>query len=81
LVNVSKRYRIAAAAHNLGRIMRLLFGIGKPKGLEDEGGFAALVQLLAARGWSIVLALKLIVAPMRGRLRFCEPATAIRFAA
>ena len=47
LVNVSKRYLIAAAAHNLGRLLRKLFGIGKPKALQGEGGLAALVQLRA----------------------------------
>ena len=49
LVNVSKRYQIAAAAHNLGRIMRLLGGIGKPKSLQGAGGLAALVSLLAKK--------------------------------
>jgi len=29
-----KRYLIAAAAHNLGRLMRGLFGIGTPRGLQ-----------------------------------------------
>ena len=48
-VNASKRYLIAAAAHNLGRIMRLLNGIGKPKSLQGEGGLAALAQLIAKR--------------------------------
>ncbi len=37
VVNVSKRYLIAAAAHNLGRIMRKLFGVGKPRTLQDLG--------------------------------------------
>ena len=46
LVNVSKRYLLAAAAHNLGRMLRKLFGVGKPKALQGEGGLAALVQLL-----------------------------------
>jgi transposase len=46
LVNVSKRYLVAAAAHNLGRLLRKLFGIGKPKALQGEGGLAALVQLM-----------------------------------
>jgi transposase len=46
LVNVSKRYLLAAAAHNLGRLLRKLFGIGKPKALQGEGGLAALVQLI-----------------------------------
>jgi len=53
LVNVSKRYLMAAAAHNLGRLMRLLSGIGKPKSLQGEGGLAALAQLLLARLTSI----------------------------
>ena len=48
LVNVTKRYLIAAAAHNLGRILRKLFGVGKPRALQGEGGFAALMQLLRA---------------------------------
>lgn len=48
LVNVTKRYLIAAAAHNLGRILRKLFGVGKPRALQGEGGFAALMQLLSS---------------------------------
>jgi transposase len=46
LVDVAKRYLIAAAAHNLGRVLWKLFGVGKPKALQAEGGLAALVQLL-----------------------------------
>jgi hypothetical protein len=46
LVNVSKRYLIAVAAHNLGRILRKLFGIGKPRVLQGEGGLAALAAFL-----------------------------------
>ena len=46
LVNVRKRYSIAAAAHNLGRLLRRLFGMGKPKACNDDGGLAALVHLL-----------------------------------
>jgi transposase len=49
LVDVGKRYLLAAAAHNLGRLMRLLSGIGKPKGLQGDGGLAALAQRLAER--------------------------------
>jgi transposase len=45
VMNVFKRYVIAAAAHNLGRILRKLFGIGKPKALQGEGGSSALAQL------------------------------------
>ena len=49
LIDVGKRYLMAAAAHNLGRLMRMLSGIGKPKALQDEGGLAALAQLLCTR--------------------------------
>jgi transposase len=34
LANVAKRYLIAVAAHNLGRIMRCLMGVGKPRVLQ-----------------------------------------------
>jgi transposase len=44
--NVSKRYLIAVAAHNLGRILRMLFGIGKPKVLQGLLVLAALTHLL-----------------------------------
>jgi transposase len=44
--NVRKRYLITVAAHNLSRILRLLFGIGKPKTLQGLHVLAALVQLL-----------------------------------
>jgi IS5 family transposase len=46
VVKLAKRYLIAVAAHNLGRIMRKLFGIGKPKALQGQGGLAARVYLL-----------------------------------
>lgn len=49
LVNVTKRYVIAAAAHNLGRILRCLTGIGKPRVLQGAGGVAALMARLIAR--------------------------------
>ena len=53
LANVTKRYLIATAAHNLGRILRKLFGVGKPKVLQGRSGLAALMQL--AMGWSITI--------------------------
>jgi transposase len=58
LVNVTKRYLIAAAAHNLGRILRKLFGVGKPRVLQGAAGLAALVQLLIA--W-----LRIALTPLR----------------
>lgn len=48
VVNVSKRYLIAAAAHNLGRILRKLFGVGKPRILQDLADVAMLMQLIVA---------------------------------
>ena len=49
---VRKRYQIAAAAHNLGVLMRKLFGIGTPRGLQAFGDLAlapylAILTLLA----------------------------------
>jgi transposase len=43
LVDVTKRYLIATAAHNLGRVLWKLLGVGKPRGLQgrkegSEGG-------------------------------------------
>lgn len=47
VAKVTKRYLIAVAAHNLGRILWKLFGVGKPKALQGEGGLAAPVHLIA----------------------------------
>jgi hypothetical protein len=44
LVDVSKRYLIATAAHNLGRILRTLFGTGKPRALQGRSGLLGLAQ-------------------------------------
>ena len=42
---VQKRYLIAVVAHNLGLIMRKLFGIGTARGLQAEGGLVCVVSL------------------------------------
>ena len=62
VVNVSKRYLIAAAAHNLGRILRKLFGVGKPKALQGEGGYSSLAQLLMSWAMTLLIALRRAVA-------------------
>jgi hypothetical protein len=54
VIDVTKRYLIAAAAHNLGRILRKLFGIGKPKTLQ--GGYVA--ETLAALVYLLGIALR-----------------------
>lgn len=41
---VYKRYLIAAMAHNLGRIMRALFGMGTPRGLQQFVDLGALLR-------------------------------------
>jgi transposase len=38
LEKVSKRYMVQVAAHNLGLLMRKLFGVGKPRRLQGDGG-------------------------------------------
>jgi transposase len=43
LEKVSKRYLVQVAAHNLGLLMRKLFGMGKPRTLKREGGLVLLL--------------------------------------
>jgi transposase len=43
LENLQKRYSIAAMARNLGLLMRKVFGIGTPRGLQAAGGLFASV--------------------------------------
>jgi transposase len=52
LEDVTKRYRIAAAAHNLGRILWKLLGVGKPRALQ--GGLG--VRTLAHPGMALLFA-------------------------
>jgi transposase len=54
LEDVTKRYRLAAAAHNLARIMRLLFGIGKPRVLQAPRALIWLVQFIVAALWRAI---------------------------
>jgi len=57
LAKVSKRYLLQAAARNLGLVMRRLFGMGTPRGLQPEGESSCAAQLvyLATRGLGIAL--------------------------
>lgn len=58
---VHKRYLIAAVAHNLGRLMRELFGMGTPRGLQKEGeasdGFLRTMYFALLAIWNVVAAL------------------------
>ena len=73
VAKLAKRYLIAVAAHNLGRILYKLFGIGKPKALQGEGGLAALVYLVIIGWWSML--------PTRSRCQPPQPTFAPRPAA
>jgi transposase len=42
---VQKRYLMAAVARNLGLIMRKVFAMGTPRGLQAEGGLVCLARL------------------------------------
>lgn len=58
LVNVTKRYLIAGAAHNLGRILRKLFGTGKPRVLQAGIDLAELAWLILYGLWTALAALR-----------------------
>lgn len=48
LAKINKRYSMVAAAHNLGLMMRKLFGSGKPREAAATGLFARLFDSLLA---------------------------------
>ncbi|MGH9809064.1 MAG: transposase [Terriglobia bacterium] len=55
LVKVTKRYLLQVAARNLSLIMRKLFGVGTPRGLQSERDVSSLVdliQILLATLWT-----------------------------
>lgn len=70
LVNVTKRYLISVAAHNLGRILRKLFGVGKPKALQGQSGLAALAQLVILRVVALLWRLSVSGQPTDTQIRF-----------
>jgi transposase len=53
MLEVSKRYLLQVAARNLGLIMRKLFGMGTPRGLQKEGDLAAPAYLLGFVAWCV----------------------------
>ena len=64
LLKVAKRYLLQVAARNLGLIMRKLFGMGTPRGLQKEDGLAALAQLVVRAAWIVIGALQCLVAAL-----------------
>jgi transposase len=51
LVKVTKRYLVQVAARNLGVIMRQLFGIGTPRGLQGQGGVVGSIPYALGTWW------------------------------
>jgi transposase len=67
LLEVTKRYMIQVAAHNLGVIMRKLFGVGTPRSLQGRNGM--LSRLFCAIGdmiRSFCTAVRVVLALARG---------------
>ncbi len=58
ILQVSKRYLLQVAARNLGLIMRKLFGMGTPRGLQEEAELAAPVYLVIFVTWFAVSAVR-----------------------
>src|SRR5205085_903407 len=78
--NVTKRYLVHVAAHNLAVVLRALFGVGKPRALQGGAGPCAAILAVEARratgtplrtvirwfGWFTALTVRLL----RPRYRF-----------
>jgi transposase len=64
LENVTKRYIVQVAAHNLGLLMRKLFGVGKPRTLQGGCG------LFVGIAWCLDWALCIRSASQEGRVQF-----------
>ncbi len=82
LLKVSKRYLLQVAARNLALIMRKLFGMGTPRGLQKTGRPAWLAYLLTATlcsarwaAWKLVVAFTNETWPTDPRLRLLTIAT------
>jgi hypothetical protein len=82
LLKVSKRYLLQVAARNLGLIMRKLFGMGTPRGLQRAGGPASLAYLLTPTlcralwtTWKLVVVFTNDARPNEPRLRVLATAT------
>lgn len=74
LAKVTKRYLLQAVARNLGLILRKLFGMGTPRGLQPEGALAAFVHLIVFTStftWQACSAIRRLSAshnsPIQGR--------------
>jgi transposase len=73
---VNKRYVISAMAHNLGRLMRELFGMGTPRGLQKEA--EVLAALLCALHLALIATWRLLSAVWRSTTNFRRQRAAVR---
>jgi len=74
LAKVTKRYLLQAATRNLGLILRKLFGMGTPRGLQTEGALARLVHfvmIVTPRVSIIQLAIRRIDIKLNRRVSNC----------
>jgi transposase len=72
---VQKRYLIAAVARNLGLVMRKLFGIGTPRGLQAESGLFVFMQFVCFHIYSLLHRSQRVFDSSRADLEL-RPATA-----
>jgi transposase len=82
ILKVSKRYLLQVAARNLGLIMRKLFGMGTPRGLQKAGDAAPFMYLLTLTLWRALVTIRTLVLafgnaalPNEPQLRVPAPAT------
>jgi transposase len=73
---VSKRYVISAMAHNLGCIMRALFGMGTPRGLQKAG--EALAAFLCALHLTLIAIWSDLRCVWRSRRNFPRQSAIVR---
>jgi len=57
VVDVTKRYLMTVAAHNLSRVLRKLFGVGKPRALQGAWGLDATLETVLITMLGLLMAL------------------------
>jgi transposase len=80
LAKVTKRYLLQAVARNLGLILRKLFGMGTPRGLQPEGALAEFVHLVVLAlqlDWRVHSAILRLTAPHALVTRTCAATGAL----
>lgn len=78
LLRVTKRYLIQVAARNLGLIMRIVFGMRTPRGLQPEGDLLSFVYLAITHRW---ITCRALVCRLARVVRLLTPPPAHRVAA